>query len=183
MALRGLVKTAKTQSSKPQLGSCAVSMEALLRLLLNLFAICVLNKISRAKLLSTLVALLCGPDSGSGDCAISLNGSRFANDSFRVINPLTPHINGLFGLQVLSLQILEGRSPSLCITQRWQVCYSAFVLVHRGDTTLGAAGSPGEREQMFVLCPLTGAHHPSPVPALSPGLAPSLQVWILPSVR
>lgn len=55
MALKGLVKTAKIfQSSKPQLGFCAVSMEVLLCLLLNLFVICVLNKIPCAKALSTL---------------------------------------------------------------------------------------------------------------------------------
>lgn len=48
---------------------------------------------------------------------------------------------------------------------------------------MDAAGSPGEREQMVVLCLLTGARHPSPVSALSPGLALSLQVWILASVR
>ena len=69
-------------------------MEALLCLLLNLFAICILNKIPCAKALSTFVALLCGPDFSAlwqwHSYAISLNDRRCANDSLRLIQHLTP---------------------------------------------------------------------------------------------
>lgn len=91
-------------------------MEALLHLLLNLFAICVLNKISCAKLLSTLVALLRG--SGSGMVMPSpwmAAGLQMVHSESLTLRPQPgSHGDGLFGIQVPwaeePLQILEGRS-------------------------------------------------------------------------